>query len=95
MEVESHIIYIQVPKKKWDTMLGDLEEIKNILTNRTFPKKLTPYSLREFAQEVGVHYKTVLNWIHTDKILSKRGVESYKKNGQDYVIMIDQEELKK
>ncbi len=95
MEGESHIIYIQVPKQKWDTMLGELEEIKNILIERTFPKKLTPFTLKELALEMGVHYKTVLNWIHDDKILSKRGVESYKKNGQDYVIMIDKEELKK
>lgn len=98
MEGENHIIYMQIPKQKWDTMFGELkegiQEIKNIVTNQDV-RKGTKYTVREASKLYNVCYDTVISWIHSDSIKNKAGIISCIKEGRSYVITIDKEELNK
>lgn len=88
------VIYVQIPQDKWLQMESELVEIKNLLLNRTFPKKLTPYSIQGLADRLGVRRGTISNWIYKGTITTKRGIDSFEKIGREYVIMVEEDQLK-
>lgn len=68
----------------------EMEKVTSILTERTFPKPLTKYSLGKYAEKMNVHYTTALEWVHNDKIKEKPGVVSCGKINNEYVIEVDE-----
>lgn len=94
LDTSKAVIYVQIPQDKWLQMESELKEIKEILLSRTLPKKLIPYTIKEIAVALRVSTPTINRWIYSSKITNKPGVVSCEKKGGEYVIMVDEDQLK-
>lgn len=56
----SAVIYYQIPKQTWDTIIGELQEIKQVIQENYNTQIKT---VTEFSKVIGVTPKTVHLWI--------------------------------